>query len=179
MNESHCFDDEPPQQIVVLARTGLFLAVLMAIQLVGLPNLLTGILVNAILIFVLLMSGLRHALFLGLLSPIGGIISGHLPAPLYPVLPVIICGNFVFVAACQLMTRLGAALPVRCLLPAFLKALIIGLAGYLVVKMVGATNQANWLLLPVLGIQFFTAFGGLLAGERFFQVLLRARGKVS
>ncbi len=179
MNESHGFDNVPRQKIVVLARTGLFLAVLMAIQLVGLPNLLTGILVNAILIFVLLMSGLRHALFLGMLSPIGGIISGHLPAPLYPVLPVIICGNFVFVGACLFMTRLGAALPVRCLLPAFLKAMIIGFAGFLVVKMFDVNHQANWLLLPVLGIQFFTAFGGLLAGERFFQALLRARGKAS
>ena len=52
------------QKLAVAARTGIFLAVLLAVQLVGLPNPVTGTIVNAIFIFVLLYNGLRHALIL-------------------------------------------------------------------------------------------------------------------
>ncbi|HAE39874.1 MAG TPA: hypothetical protein DCG57_14790, partial [Candidatus Riflebacteria bacterium] len=51
-------------QLVQLSQAGIFLAVLLAVQLVGLPNPVTGTLVNAILLFVMLQLGPRFALML-------------------------------------------------------------------------------------------------------------------
>ncbi len=168
----------PRQKILEAARTGLFLAVLLAVQMLGLPNPVTGVLVNAVFIFVLLLSGLQHSLFLALLSPVGGIIFGHLPALVYPVMPVIICGNFVYISSYLVLKKIGAGRWLHILVPAALKGLIIGLIGYLVVKLFGGAKHVEWLLVPVLSIQFFTALGGLLVGERLYQTVTRSRGEV-
>ena len=162
------------QKLAVAARTGIFLAVLLAVQLVGLPNPVTGTVVNAIFVFVLLYNGLRHALILAFLSPLGGIVSGHLPAPMYPVLPVIVCGNLALIGLYFIFS--GGSMPLRLVLPALAKGLIIGVAGYKIVQILDLMETAKWLLMPVLGIQFFTAVAGLFVGERLFQSLLRGRG---
>ncbi len=165
----------PRQKILEAARTGLFLAVLLAVQMLGLPNPVTGVLVNAIFIFVLLLSGLQHSLFLALLSPVGGIMFGHLPAPVYPVMPVIICANFIYISSYLLLKNAGAGRWLYALVPAVLKGLVIGLIGYMIVKLFGGSRQVEWLLVPILGIQFFTALGGLLVGERLYQTVTRSR----
>jgi len=162
------------QKLAVAARTGIFLAVLLAVQLVGLPNPVTGTIVNAIFIFVLLCNGLRHALVLALLSPLGGIISGHLPAPMYPVLPVIVCGNLALIGLYFILAK--HSMPLRLVIPALAKGAIIGGAGYAIVQILGIMATARWLLIPVLGVQFFTAVAGLFVGEKLFQSLLRGRG---
>ncbi|HNS09665.1 MAG TPA: hypothetical protein PKN29_08185 [Candidatus Ozemobacteraceae bacterium] len=162
------------QKLAVAARTGVFLAVLLAVQLIGLPNPVTGTIVNAIFIFVLLYSGLRHALILAFLSPFGGIVSGHLPAPMYPILPVIVCGNFALIGLYFIFSK--HSMPLRLVFPALVKGVIIGVAGYVIVQILDIVATAKWLLMPVLGFQFFTAVAGLFVGERLFQSLLRGRG---
>lgn len=163
------------QKMAMVTRTGLFLAVLLAVQMLGLPNLVTGAIVNAIFIAALLLTDLKYALLLAFLSPIGGVFSGHLPAPMYPVLPVIICGNFIFIGTYQLLATGGKF--IRFVVPAALKGLIVGVVGYLIIQKFGVPDQVKWFLFPVLGIQFLTAFIGLIAGENFFQALTIARGK--
>lgn len=162
------------QKLAVAARTGIFLAVLLAIQLVGLPNPVTGTIVNAIFVFVLLYNGLRHALILAFLSPLGGIVSGHLPVPMYPVLPVIVCGNLSLIGLYFIFSQ--HSVPLRLVLPALAKGVIIGGAGYMIVQILDIMVAAKWLLVPVLGLQFFTAVAGLFIGEKLYQSLLRGRG---
>lgn len=162
------------QKLAVAARTGIFLAVLLAVQLVGLPNPVTGTIVNAIFIFVLLYNGLRHAVILAFLSPLGGIISGHLPVPMYPVLPVIVCGNLALIGLYFILAK--QSMPLRLVFPALAKGVIIGGAGYAIVLILDIMATARWLLMPVLGVQFFTAVAGLFVGEKLFQSLLRGRG---
>lgn len=161
------------QRLASLAQVGLLLAVLLAIQVIGLPNLVTGSMVNAVFVFALYFTGLRGALLLAFLSPFGGILSGHLPAPMYPLLPVIICGNFVFVWACKIGA--GAGFLIRVFLPAALKGAIICVAGLALVQTLGLADQVRWLVVPVLGIQFFTALIGIVAGEKLFQAVSRGR----
>lgn len=154
--------------LVEVAQAGVFLAVLMAVQLVGMPNPVTGTLVNSILIFTSLRLGLRYALMLATLSPIGGMIAGHLPAPLYPVAPVIVCGNYLLVFLYRLLLR--NHMIVRLFFPALVKGMLIGLAGVVIVKVLNLGSTVNWLLAPVLGLQFFTALAGILMGEKFFEM---------
>jgi membrane associated rhomboid family serine protease len=149
-----------------LTQSGLFLAVLLAVQMLGLPNPVTGVLINAILIFVSLHLGVRYALILSTLSPIGGVVSGHLPAPLYPLIPVIVCGNYLLVLGYRIFLGRSAAL--RMVFPALAKGALIGFAGLAIIRILKITATGGWVLLPVLGLQFFTALAGTIGGERIF-----------
>ncbi|NCB39686.1 MAG: hypothetical protein EOM80_13060 [Erysipelotrichia bacterium] len=158
-------------RLVAISQAGVFLAVLLAVQLIGLPNAITGVVVNGIFIFVLLQLGLRYAMMLALLSPIAGIISGHLPTPMYPLLPIIVCGNALLVLFYFLLRGYRDLL--RIILPAFVKAVVIGGAGYIVIHILELTEGAKWLALPVLGLQFFTAAAGIVLGERLFSAFCK------
>lgn len=175
--DSMSFSDKntlaPQHKLLLLAQTGVFLAVLMAVQILGLPNPLTGTLVNAILIFASLRLGLRYALILATLSPVGGIISGHLPAPLYPVFPVIVCGNFLLLFFYRLLMRRHLLL--RLVFPAVIKGAMIGGAGYMIIQILKIGEKVKWFLLPVLGLQFFTALAGIVLGEMLFARLDKDR----
>lgn len=147
-----------------ISLTGLSLALILALQIVGLPNLLTGIAVNAIFVFMVGYSGSRPALFIGLLSPVGGFFSGHLPAIMYPIIPVIMAGNLLFIAAYAGLKKYFW-LP-RLLLPALVKALFIFALGMALINWLEIAGQVKWLIVPVLGIQFITALIGIFLGEK-------------
>ncbi len=152
-------------RIGLITQSGLLLAVIMAVQIVGLPNPVTGVAVNSILIFSLLHGNLKSAMVLAFLSPFGGLISGHLPVPLLPILPVIVLGNCLLILA---YLRLQKRAPVvRVLLPALIKGLVIGAAGYSVIRLMNLL-AAKWVLIPVLGLQFFTASVGIILAEAIF-----------
>lgn len=162
-------DGRGHSQLVQVSQAGIFLAVLLAVQLVGLPNPVTGTLVNALLLFVLLRLGARYALMLGILSPIGGIVSGHLPAPLYPVLPVIMTGNLLMLAGYFIIQRFPALL--RYALPAVAKALVIWGAGSMIVSFLKIEGKVQWLFMPIATMQFFTAAIGMFIGEKFYNAV--------
>ena len=164
-------------KLVAASQTGVFLAVLLAVQAVGLPNLVTGTLVNSVFIFVLLHTGFRSAVFLALLSPVGGVISGHLPVPLYPLLPVIICGNLLLVGFYRLLCQQSVF--IRWLIPSGCKALLIGGAGLAIINILNLTAEAKWFFIPVLGLQFFTALAGLAVGEKAFKAFNQGNGAVT
>ena len=93
---------------------------------------------------------------------------------MYPVLPVIVCGNLSFIGLYFVFAKHGMSL--RLVLPALAKGVIIGGAGYMIVQILDIMSTAKWLLMPVLGLQFFTAVAGLFIGEKLYQSLLRGRG---
>lgn len=169
MNSNETTNAAPQQKLLLAVQTGVFLAVLLTVQVMGLPNLLTGTVVNAILIFVSLRLGVRYALILATLSPVGGIVSGHLPAPLYPVFPVIVCGNYLLLVSYWLLRSRN--LLMRSTLPALCKAVEIGGAGYMIVQILHLGEKVAWFLFPVLGLQFFTALAGLILGEKIFAAM--------
>ncbi|MGM0600261.1 MAG: hypothetical protein ACQETH_10645 [Candidatus Rifleibacteriota bacterium] len=156
---------------VKLTLTGLCLAVILAVQIAGMPNLLTGIAVNAVFIFIFLYAGLQPAIFICILSPFGGIISGHLPAPMYPLLPVIIVGNLLLVLFYRLLHNKKAFL--RVFLPSLAKGLFIYLIGSGVIEWLEILTKVKWLVFAVIGIQTFTAIMGIILGEIIFKRINR------
>lgn len=78
------------------------LAVLMGAGLLitnlGLPQWLTGPLVNALLILTVVWGGISQAIFVGMVTPLGAALSGVLPLPLLVMIPFIALGNAVFVS---------------------------------------------------------------------------------
>lgn len=76
-----------------LTRTAMLLAVVLAVQAMGLPQLITGSLVNAVLILAVMFSGIYGALLIGSITPWLAFILGILPPALAPLLPVIMLAN--------------------------------------------------------------------------------------
>ncbi len=142
---------------------GVMLALALALQNLRLPNLVTGVLVNAIFTVTLAVAGLRSALLLAGLSPVGAFLTGHLPPPLVLLMPVIVPGNIVYVillGALRQRTLAGEATAA----PAA-KALVIGVGGVLLSRWTAMPPETLALLWGIVGIQFFTAVAGALLGE--------------
>ena len=145
-----------------LTLNGIMLALIVAMQAVNLPNIVTGIIVNAILVFVSLYSGIKSAIILCLLSPFCGLLTGHVPIVMYPVLPMIAMGNTLLVAVLVKIDKKPMLLKI--FIPAFIKATIIGFGGLALIHLFLPDKLANFLLFSVLGIQFFTAVPGIFLG---------------
>ena len=150
------------KRIRSITLNGIMLAVIIALQVVNIPKLLTGVIVNSILVFVSIYIGLKSAFVLCLLSPFCGFITGHVPILMYPVLPMIALGNLLLVIVLSKLAK--RSLILRLLIPACIKALVIGVGGMLLINIFIPDKLSDFLLFTVLGIQFFTAVPGVFLG---------------
>jgi hypothetical protein len=76
-----------------LARLGLLLVLALLIPSLGLPQAITGPLVNALLILTVETAGLGAALAVGMITPMAATLRGVLPLPLMVMIPFIALGN--------------------------------------------------------------------------------------
>jgi hypothetical protein len=76
-----------------LARSALFLVLAVLLPSLGLPQSITGPLVNALLILAVETAGLGTALIVGILTPMTALLHGVLPLPLMVMIPFIALGN--------------------------------------------------------------------------------------
>lgn len=155
-------DNSNKTKIRNIALNGIMLALIVALQATNLPNLLTGIIVNGIIVFILLYIGLKSALVIGLISPLFGFFTGHVPVFMYPVLPMIALGNDLLVIVLHRLANSSNWLKI--FLPAFIKALVIGLGGWLLVSYFIPDKLQNFIVIGVLGVHFFTAVPGIGLG---------------
>ncbi|MCK5148248.1 ECF transporter S component [bacterium] len=82
---------------ILLARTGLLIALTLMIQTVGFTQFITGPAINAILFLSVDMVGWRAGCIIGILTPVAALIRGHLPPLLAPMLPFIMMGNVILI----------------------------------------------------------------------------------
>ncbi len=153
---------ENKNKIKSIALNGIMLALTVALQAVNLPNILTGVIVNSIFVFILFYVGIKSSISLCLLSPLFGFLTGHVPVFMYPVLPMIALGNTLLIVTLQKLEKKSKWL--QLLLPALIKALVIGLGGLLMISIFIPDKIQDFILLTVLGIQFFTAVPGIWLG---------------
>lgn len=76
-----------------ITKTGLLLAATIVLQLAGLPQPVTGPVVNMMLYISTLAVGIGGAVIIGCLTPIVAFTRGILPPPLAPAIPFIALGN--------------------------------------------------------------------------------------
>lgn len=92
---------ERPQEWSVdwigLARLALVAALALAITNLGLPQAVTGPLVNALLLLTVEGLGVSQAMVVGMLTPMGAALRGILPLPLVVMIPFIALGNATLV----------------------------------------------------------------------------------
>jgi len=85
--------------------TAVLLALTLAVQMVGLPQPLTGPAVNAMLILSTAFVGPTGGIIIGALTPFVAFMRGILAAPLAPMIPFIMIGNGVLVFIFWLFRR--------------------------------------------------------------------------
>jgi hypothetical protein len=76
-----------------MARLALMLATALAITNLGLPQSITGPLVNALLLLTVEWCGVSQAILVGMVTPMGAALRGVLPLPLLIMIPFIALGN--------------------------------------------------------------------------------------
>ncbi|NLP09624.1 ECF transporter S component [bacterium] len=83
---------------LTLTRLMFLLSITLVIQLLGLPQPVTGPMVNFMLIITTLMVSATGGAVLGCLTPLLAVLRGQLPAPLAPMIPFILLANLSYVA---------------------------------------------------------------------------------
>lgn len=154
-----------------IALNGIMLALIIALQAVNLPNIITGILINSILIFITIFIGVKNSIILCLLSPFGALITGHLPPFMHPVLPAIALGNLVMIFVYNRI--MNKPIILRILIPSIFKAVIIGVVGFILVHTFIPNKISNYFVFSILGFQFFTALPGIWLGIELSKKIIK------
>jgi len=81
-----------------ITKTAVLLSLLIVIQLFRMPQLITGIIVNFILLLSFIQVDVFSGIIIGLVSPVVAFLLGILAAPLAPMIPFIMLGNAVYIA---------------------------------------------------------------------------------
>jgi hypothetical protein len=114
----------------------------------GLPQLITGTLVNAVLFTMAEYVGMEYAVTLGIFTPLCAMISGVLPLPLLAMAPVIALANAVLVVSYGLLKRFTVF---GLIVPAILKFSFLYAVTFVLLKnplQVSMSGQAQILALP-------------------------------
>ena len=87
----------PTTRWIRLAKIGLLLSLALLIPAFGLPQPVTGPLVNALLILAVESTGIGAAMLAGMITPLNALLHGVLPLPLMVMIPFIALSNAVLV----------------------------------------------------------------------------------
>lgn len=90
-------------KIKFITRTGILLAVALAVQMGGFPQPITGPLINTILYLAALLVGGWSGIIIGICTPVIAFMRGILPAPLGPMIPFIALGNGALVVVFSIL----------------------------------------------------------------------------
>lgn len=93
------------RRTLLLTRLVLLTAITMSFELIGLPQPVTGPLVNLMLILTTLVTNVYGGIALGTITPLIALLRGQLPALLAPFVPFIIVGNILLVLFFALLYR--------------------------------------------------------------------------
>lgn len=88
-----------------LILTGVFIAMTVAIQMLGFPQLVTGPAVNSMLLLSAHYIGAIGGVLVGVVTPWVAFLRGILPPPLAPMIPFIVLGNAVYVLSFSFCRR--------------------------------------------------------------------------
>ncbi|MEW5784182.1 MAG: ECF transporter S component [Bacillota bacterium] len=158
---------DPILSIRLITRTGLLLAMTLAIQSLRLPPPVTGPLVNLILILSTALVGAAGGVGLGLITPWAALLLGILSPLLAPAVPFIMAGNALYCSCYGLLKDRGVFWPLLGLAAGSLgKFLVIAGAVHYLLNLPAAAAQA--LLLPQL-------FNALLGGAAALPVAVRLK----
>ncbi len=150
-------------KIKFITRTGILLAVALVIQMGGLPQPITGPLINTVLYLSALLVGSGSGVIIGVCTPVIAFMRGILPAPLGPMIPFIALGNGVLVFVFSLLKGKNKILGI--ILASLTKYAILAVTVKFIVDV--PDKIAQLMSLP----QLFTALSGGVIAILAYKVL--------
>ncbi len=163
-------------------RLAILLAFTLIVQMMGIPQPITGPLINLVLFLTVLLLDIKAAVLVGILTPIIALWRGQLPPILAPMIPFIMLGNAVLVilfglgkkilqnSRFSLLLNLMAAT-----IGSFFKFLIIYSSARLVVPLLFGIRFSEKILLVMALPQFITALAGGFIAISIFNFLRRLK----
>ncbi len=139
--------------LTILTRSALMLAVILASQGLHLPQMITGPLVNAVLIYSTLTLGLTSGVVLSILAVVGSFILGFMKVPLPPLIPLIMLANIVFVLCFKAFIKDGSLIRL-------ITSMITGAFAKFLVFYLGINYIFSWLNI-VVPAPVYAAFGAI------------------
>jgi hypothetical protein len=156
-----------------IARLVIFISLTIALEHLGLPQPITGPIVNLMLILTTLILNWFGGIILGCFTPVVAVLRGQLPAILIPMVPFIILGNAILVSTFSLVracsakrgaSPLSAAYWTGIVIAAALKCSFLYVAARLILPVIVGRELPAQYLAMMAAPQFFTALlGGSLA----------------
>jgi len=166
-----------PFTIRWLTRTAILLAITLAFQMLGFPQMITGPAVNAMLLLSGTYVGGLGAVIIGMLTPFIAFVRGILAPPLAPMIPFIMLGNAILVIAYVISrSKLGKGFigaGIGLIVGAIIKFLVLSSAVRFIVSVPPPVAQA--MQVP----QLYTAILGGVVAIVVEKVLDAALGKKS
>lgn len=156
-------DSKQHPSIRSIALSGVGLALAIALQALQIPTPLNGVLVNALFVVLSRLTGLGPVMAVGFLTPIGALLTGHLPPLLFPLVPFIAVGNAIYIFS-YIRLAMAGSLWRWAAGPVFKSAIIAG-GGFALIQTLEITPALRAGLLAIVGIQLATAVGGIVLGE--------------
>lgn len=150
-----------------LTRTALLLALTLVAQMMGLPQPITGPLVNMFLFLAVLLIGMGGGSVIGALTPWIALSRGILLPPLAPMVPFIAASNIALVLCFGLLRKVNKYMAL--LIAAIVKFLILVAGVRFFVQVPAKAAQA--LQMP----QLITALIGGVVALIFYQLLVKAK----
>jgi hypothetical protein len=145
---------------------GLLSALGVSLQFLGFPQIITGMLVNAVLFTAAEWTGPLGGAWVGCATPLAALLLGRLPAPLWPLVPFIGAGNILLIVAFWLVQRAGPGSHGRIRLwisvaaASAVKFLFLLLSVKTVLPFLAGAGFPSSAAAVVAAPQFFTAMGG-------------------
>ncbi|MEN3185141.1 MAG: ECF transporter S component [Atribacterota bacterium] len=135
---------EKENRIRWITGTALLFALVLVIQMLGFPQLVTGPLVNMVLLLATIFQGIGSGVIIGFFTPWIAFSRGILPPPLAPMIPFIMVGNAVLVIifGAFLTRRTFLWKIVGIIAGALVKYLLLSQAVTFLVKVPGPVAQA-------------------------------------
>jgi uncharacterized membrane protein len=163
-----------------IARLAAILALTFVIQMAGLPQPITGPLINAMLFITAILLGNFAGVVLGCLTPVLAIIHGQLPTPLAPMIPFIALGNVTLVLIYNNLAREKSQISfsikefVAILLAAFAKFLFIYLSIKIILPFLLNVTIPEKISMLMATPQLLTALAGGILALIFTKILTKA-----
>ena len=168
-----------------ITRMGILLALAISIQLLRLPQLITGSVINALLFLAVMTVGTASAALLGVFTPLTALVAGILAPALAPLVPFIMAANAILAGVFGLLAgtlppreksfftpRLGGAMLAAAVCKfAFLYAVTAWVISWLHLRLPAAALAA--FQLP----QLYTAISGGILALLTAQLLLKAQAR--
>jgi hypothetical protein len=165
--------DDLKSKTLFITRLAVLLSLTLAFQMIGLPQPVTGPVINALIFLSCALFGPWTALVLGCLTPLAALVSGQLPAPLWPLSPCVATANGILVFSFYIIRKgfalrsapfTAAAAAISIILPSLFKFVFLAFCVKILLPIMLGRVLPPPLAYAFTAPQFFTALaGGALA----------------